>query len=153
MARRLRITKKQLVDVNFEFLGAFRLRVEIDDPTNSGADPNVFVYNRRPMDVTDRAISDVFSAVASPVDLAEYPVGEPIGTTTYPFYRLSYVELDLRSTKLAEEVWLTIVREVTTLLQILDRMEQLVPVAEIWIGDPPSSASSDSISTSTSVTG
>lgn len=150
MAHRLRITKKQLTEINFEYLGAFRLRVEVDDPSNSGTDPNVFVYNRRPMDAFNQGIADVFFAIASPGDLAEYPIGEPISTTTFPFYRLNYVELDFRATKLAEEVWLTIVQEINTLMQILDRMEQLVPVAEIWVGAPITHGNSDSLSTSNS---
>lgn len=134
MPRRLRLTKKQLVDVNFQFLGAYRFRVEVDDPSESGADPHVFVYNRRPADSFDPAIGSVFLAVASPGDLAEYPVGEPATTTTFPFFRLDYVELDFRATKLAEETWLAIVHEVTVLLEVLDRMDRLVPVVEVWVG-------------------
>lgn len=150
MARRLKLTKLQVVEVNYQYLGAFRLRVEATDPTDSGADPHVFLYLRRPLNPYDETQDDDFHAVASPGDLAEYPVGEPNGLTTYPFFRLDYVELDFRSTEQAEQVWLLIVAEVNALMQGLDRMETLVPVDEVWVGAAPDTGASDSASESDS---
>lgn len=150
MARRLKLTRSQLTEVNFQYLGAFRLRVEASDPTDSGADPYIFLYNRRPLNPYDQTAADDFMAVASPGDLAEYPVGEPDGRTTYPIFRLDYVELDFRSTEQAEKVWLLIVAEADTLMKALDRMEQLVPTEEVWVGAAPDAGSSESGSASQS---
>lgn len=150
MARRLKLTKLQVTEVNYQFLGAFRLRVEATDPIDSGADPYVFLYNRRPLNPYTETQDDDFHAIASPGDLAEYPVGEPNGLTTYPFFRLDYVELDFRSTEQAEATWLLIVAEVDALMKALDRMETLVPTDEVWVGAAPDAGASDSGSASDS---
>lgn len=150
MARRLKLTKKQLTEVNFQYLGAFRLRIEVSDPTDSGADPHIFLYNQRPLNPYDETRLADFMAVASPGDLVEYPVGEPNDSTTYPIFRLDYAELDFRSTEQAEKVWLLIVAEADTLMKALDRMEQLVPTDEVWVGAAPDSGGSESGSASAS---
>jgi hypothetical protein len=150
MGRRLKLTKSQLTEVNFDFLGAFRLRVDVTDPTDSGADTHVFLYNLRPTNPYDESQVADFMAIASPGDLAEYPPGEPNGNTTHPFFRLDYVELDFRSTEQANETWALIVAEVDALLKSLDRMEQLVPVVEVWVGDQTEEGASESASNSTS---
>ncbi len=150
MARRLKLTRQQLVEVNYQYLGAFRLRVDVTDPSDSGADTHVFLYNARPVNPYDGSQDADFLAVASPGDLAEYPRGEPNAQTTYPFFRLDYVELDFRATSQAEEVWLLIVAEVDQLLRALDRMESLVVTEETWVGSEPDAGSSDSNSSSES---
>lgn len=150
MARRLKLTRQQLTHVNYQYLGAFRLRVEVSDPTDSGADPYVFIYNRRPVNPYTDEADDDFMAVAGPVDLAEYPVGEPRAGTAYPFFRLNYIELDFRATAQAEEVWLLIVQEVDNLLKALDRMEQLEVSEETWVGAALEDGESDSVSASAS---
>lgn len=147
---RLKITRKQLTQVNYQYLGAFRLRVEVSDADNTGADPHVFLFLRRPINPYDHSVLDDFLAVASPVDLAEYPVGEPRDGTTYPIFRLDYVELDFRATSQAEETWLLIVQEVDTLLKAMNRMEQLVVVEETWVGALPDTGNSQSASQSNS---
>ncbi len=150
MARRLKLTRKELIEVNYQYLGAFRLRVEASDPSNSGADPCVFLYNRRPVNPYNGDVVDDFIAIASPGDLSEYPVGEPRDGTTFPFYRLDYVELDFRSTERASKTWLLLIAEIDNLMKALDRMEQLVPIEEIWVGSAPTEGVSDSASTSNS---
>jgi hypothetical protein len=152
MAARLLLRRYGVENVNFQWAGAYRLRIEVTDPSASGADANVFLYLRNlPNPYTNETI-DVFHAVASPADLAEYPVGEPDSTTTYPFYRLSYVELDLRAVELADQLWVIVVREVDALLKALEKLEGLTPVAEAWVGAgaPEDSGSSSSSSSSSS---
>ena len=153
MARRLKLSRSQLTQVNYQYLGAFRLRVDVSDPTDSGADPFVFLYNAAPVNPYNGEQRADFLAVASPVDLSEYPAGEPNDATTYPFFRLNYVELDFRSTEQAERAWELIVLEVDNLLKALDRMEQLEVAEETWVGAAPddtgeSASASDSQSNS-----
>lgn len=150
MARRLKLTRSELQHVNYQYLGAFRLRVDASDPSDSGADPNVFLYNRRPVNPYNGSQDDDFMSIAGPADMAEYPVGEPNGNTTYPFFRLDYFEIDFRATAQAEEAWVIIVTEVDALLKALDRMEQLTPTVEVWVGGQPDSGGSESGSTSAS---
>lgn len=132
--RRLRLQKFELENVNYLYLGAFRLRVEASDPEDTGADPAVFLYLRRPANPYNGDIGDIFQTIASPVDMAEYPVGEPNVDTPFPIFRLPYVELDLRSVDLAEDSWGIIVSEVDTLLKSLNRMEDLVPTVSVDVG-------------------
>lgn len=146
MARQLKLQKYELSNVNYQWLGAFRLRVEASDYGNSGADPNVFIYQRGLPNPYDGSVTDYWLGVAGPVDMSEYPVGEPDGRTTYPFYRTHAVEVDLRSTGLARETWLLVVAEVNQLLQALDRLDRLVPTEDVVVGDPagPAGASASS---------
>lgn len=127
-----------MTNVNYQWAGAFRLRVEASDPTGSGADPNVFVYRRDPVNPYTGEANDTFFAVASPVDLAEYPVGDPDPDAQFPFFRLDYVELDFRAVSQAREVWELVREGVCNLLAALEKLEQLQAVEEVWVcADPP----------------
>ena len=150
--RRLTLQRYELQNVNYFSLGAFRLRVEASDPHDTGADPNIFVYLRGPYSPTISGHVDTFHAVASPVDMEEYPIGEPTTETEYPFFRSSVFEIDFRAVGLAEEAWSIILSEADLLLKKLDRLEDLRPTitAEIGAtdetGGSSSSGSSDSLS-------
>jgi len=146
MARRLRLVRKQLATVRLPPFDVFRLRVEASDPTASGADPMVFLYNRRPVNPYDGTAAADFVAVCSPTDLAEYPAGVPDRLTTFPFFRLDYVELDFRAARQAEACWLTIVAEVDNLLRALDRMDRMEVVDTVWVGAPFEGGVSSSLS-------
>mgnify|MGYP001098188921 CR=1 FL=1 len=136
MPRRLQLRRYELQNVNYQWLGAFRLRVEaLPEPTSDPPmDTNVFIYRRDPVNPYTGTQTDTFFAVASPVDMSEYPVGAPSATTRFPFFRLNYVELDFRSSAQAEEAWRIIVHDVDNLLKALDRMDQLVPTTTITVG-------------------
>jgi hypothetical protein len=148
--RRLKLVRKAVTQVNYQFLGAYRLRIEVSDPDNTGADPNVFLFLRRPVNPYNQEVLDDFHAIASPVDLAEYPVGEPNALTTYPFYRIDFIELDFRSTAQANDTWTLIVAEVDALLRALDRLDALEVVEETYVGADADTGNSASNSTSTS---
>jgi hypothetical protein len=147
MPRRLKLTKFHVPNINYQYVGAYRLRVEATDPLGTGADPNVFVYLRAPEN-PDGSTDDYFQAVASPVDMSEYPAAAPTTGTPYPFFRLDYVELDFRAVSDADEALATIIREVDALLHALGKLDRLVPSEEFWVGEPAEAAGSSS-STST----
>lgn len=152
MARQLTLQRYELQNANYQQLGAFRLRVEASAPFGTDTDPNVFLYLRRPT-LHDGTVEDEFQTIASPVDMTEYAVGAPKVSSPFPFYRLSYVELDLRASSLAEEVWQTIVADVNNLLLAQDRLELLVPTLTVDVGTrapSPTSASSTTSGTSAS---
>lgn len=144
MARRLKLTKSEVVNANFQYLGAVCLRVEAEDAENTGADPNVFMYLRAPQNPYDGSTNDVFHAIASPADMAEYPAGQPSSNTRYPFYRLPYIELYFRAVSQLNDAWTTIVSEVGTLQHALDVLERLTPTEEVTVGDPDTDGSSSS---------
>lgn len=144
--RRLRLTKSEVQFVNYQFLGAARLKVVVTDYDNTGADPNVFLYNRRPPNPYDSSVSDLWLGIASVVEMADYPVGEPDVNTPYPFFRSNEIEVDFESLELLNETWPLVVAEISNLLVALDRLEQLTPTEVIDVGadSPADSASSGS---------
>lgn len=144
MARRLRLRRFGLENVNFEWLGAFRLRVEADDPEATGTDTDVFLFNRGQVDPRSGEQTDYFMGVAGPVDMADYPSLEPDDRTAYLIFRRNWFEIDLRSTAVAQVTWEEVVKAVTNLLLALDRMEKLVVMEELFIGPAPSGSSSSS---------
>lgn len=133
MARSIKLTRYQVEPVENADLQAFRLRVVAEDASNTNQDVNVFLYLRKPLNPYTNRRDDVFYAVASPADMADYPVGAPDPDQAYPFFRLPYVELDLRSQSLVEDVWKIIQEEVGNLLTALERMDQLSQVQEIFL--------------------
>jgi hypothetical protein len=146
--RNLKLQKFELTAVNYAVLGAARLRVEASDPAGTGADPNVFLFLRGPANPADGSVVDTCIGVAGPVDMAEYPAGEPSATTAYPIYRSDAVEVDLRSYSLVERVWLALVGAVGNLLTSLDRMEALTPTDSVSVGAAADGSASASTSTS-----
>jgi hypothetical protein len=148
MPRRLKLTKYNVPNVNYQYLGAYRLRVEATDPLNTGADPHVFMSTcgRR----ITRTAARTTTSTRSPArpTWPTTPVGAPTTGTPYPFFRLDYVELDFRSVSDANEALEVIVREVNALLLSLAILDKLVPAEEFWVGEPAEAAGSSS-STST----
>lgn len=148
MARRLKVVKYELVHVNYAWLGAYRLRVEIQD--SIGMQPYVFLYRRGLPDLSNGEAIDHFMAVCSPADMEEWPALEPDPDKSYPFFRLDYIELDFRNVDKAKRTYDLILLELSHLVQALDRLDLLVPTEETWIGDEPAAGDSDSESVSTS---
>jgi hypothetical protein len=135
--RRLLLKKFEITNVNYLWLGAYRLRVEASDPLHTGTDPNVFLFLRHPLNPHTHEVVDEFLGVASPADMSEYPAHAPDHSTAFPIFRSAAFEIDLRQVEQARKVWLLIQEEVNHLLLALDRMEQLVPTEEVWVGAPP----------------
>jgi hypothetical protein len=150
MAGQLKVIRKEVETVEYQWAGAFRLRVEVSDPNATGADPRVFLYRRDPVNPYTGETNDTFFAIASVPDLSLYPPGEPDPNTPYPFFRLDYVELDLQSSSIADSLWAVILREINALLQALERLQELVVVDEQFVGTAPTTGNSESSSESSS---
>jgi len=134
MPHRLQLKRFSSSVVDYRFTSALRIRIEASDPDATGTDPAVFLYRRDPVNPYTSTHTDTFMTVCSPVDLAEYPVGAPSTASEYPFFRLHYVELDVRSTLYAKEIWLAIVREVQILLEAMERLAQLSLTETVNLG-------------------
>lgn len=144
--RGLTLTRLGVTEINYRWAGAHRIRVEASDP-RGGMDPNVFLWRRDPYDPTTGETLDVALTVCSPVDLADYPAGAPDASTPYPFFRRDYFEVDVRATRLADDLWAAVQVAVGVLCEALDRLEALTPVAAAECGAPPEAqAGSDSAS-------
>lgn len=140
MARRLKLKKYITPNVNYQTLGAIRVRVEASDAEDM--DNRVFVWRRDPINPYTSVVLNTFFTVASPVDMEEFPPEEPDPTKAYPFFRRSWVELDFRAVSDANEAWVKIVEVVCNLITALNLLENLELEAEVWVCvSPPDSVS------------
>lgn len=146
--RRLKLEKSEVEEFNFTRYSVWRLRVEVTD--SEDMDRRIFLFRRRPIDPYTGDVLDTFFTVCSAADLADYPPEEPDPLLAFPFFRRDSVEMDFRSPDLAEESWQIIQDEVEILIEGLNKMDTLVPVASVWIPSPPTPAESVSESASLS---
>lgn len=142
--RGIQLKRYRIRNANHWHLRGFRLRIEVFDHTDN-VDPAVFVYRRHPPDPATGQSQDEWVAVASVVDLSEYPAGEPDPAGATPFFRRTWVEVDVRSESDYKAIWDTVKAEIDNLLHALDRFEDLEEAESVWIGTP---RESDSESTS-----
>lgn len=147
--RRLKVKRYKVTNVDYLYFSAYRLRVEIADAT--GMDRRVFVYRRDPASPYTDEATDTFFAVASPVDMAEYPPEEPDPNKSYPFFRKHFVELDVRAVSLALLAEQIIVHELNVLVHALNKLEDLDLAEEFWIGPFPGDVVEDGDSLSDSL--
>lgn len=135
MARGLLLRRQEVVPVNYTSAQAFRLRIEVV-ATHGALDAEVFLFHRQPANPVTGETLDLFLEICSVADLADYPIGAPSGTTEFPFFRTSVVELDVRSRTELETIWATIVAELNTLVSVLERFDTLTTTQEVWVGTP-----------------
>ncbi len=133
MARGITLTKSEVLNVDFVWAGAFRLRVDASLPSG-GMDERVFLWQRNPMNPFTSEETDVFITVCSPVDLSEYPPEEPDPTADLPYFRRSWVELDFRAVSQADEGWQAIQNAVLQLVEALNKLDTLTPTEVVRIG-------------------
>ena len=138
------LTRYESTRVDYLWAGGYRVRVVASDPV--GMDGYVFLFHRKPVNPHTDTADDVFVGVASPVEMADYPVGSPNGLTPYPYFRLDYFEIDVPSATLVAHVWDGVVNQVDVLVRALKLLDRLSPAAETRVGDslPSSASSSDS---------
>jgi hypothetical protein len=144
----VKLVRADLQLVDNQFLKVYRLRIDAAE-IKGFADNRIFVYARKPVDPYTQFVPDEFQCVASVVDMTEYPGDEPDPLGAVPFFRLSYVELDVRAALLVEEIWTAIQAEVCILCQAIDAAQTLTQTQEVWVCAPPDET--DSISESISL--
>ena len=138
-ARGIKLQRYQIANAPHLSMHGFRLRIQVAAVAGD-MPPDVFVYYRRPADPHTGEIVDDFQTVASFVDLAEYPALSP-NPELSPFFRLDYIEVDVRSVAHYQEVWQMIQAAVNSLIAALNRADQMVLAEEVWIGEPNDDAS------------
>jgi len=145
--RRLLVSISEMTRRDYKNLGVFRFRMDVTSAEN--IDSEIFLYRRFPIDPESGEETDEFCSICSPVDMEEYPIGEPDVMRDFPFFRKNFVDLMFRATSLAEEAQLVILQQIEVLLDALCRADQLVVAQEVWIPNAPEeSASGDGDSAS-----
>lgn len=135
--RTLSLVRSEAGRYEYQYFGALRLRVDVVDAVH--IDPHIFVY-RRDMSspyTPDASPTDTFFAVASPADMDDYPLDNPDAKKAFPFFRKRVVELDFRSTLLADEAWQVIVQEAAVLIHATNKLEILKHAETVPIGPFP----------------
>jgi hypothetical protein len=126
-----------------------RVRVSVDEACN--VTPKIFAYRMLPVDPNTGAAEGHFSHICSSVDLAEYPEDAPVPGASPQWFRLSYVDVILRSWAEALDFIDVVYEDIRSLKDSLDNMDEIVGVTEITIGAVcPQSSSSSSVSSSSS---
>jgi len=120
------------------------MRVEVTAVEGADLDEFIFIHKRNPPSAYTSLSCDNFEAVAGPPQLSAYPAGEPDADHGWPYYRLSYVELDFASTAQADSVWKEIQAEVCVLVDAMSRLTELNAVEDVWCPGPPASDSESS---------
>ena len=69
------------------------------------------------------AVDDVFTNVATPYDIATYPVDAPAGAS--PFFRTSQVSLVFRSNDLGQETLFELESDISTLIRTYNQLDEL----------------------------
>lgn len=144
MTRRIKLTRYATTKVNFNNYGAYRMRVEVTGVEGPDLDEFIFIYKRNPPSAYTTLSCDSFETVAGPPQLADYPAGEPNADLGWPYYRLSYVELDVSSTAQADAIWKEIQAEVCVLVAAMSQLTELQAVEDVWCPGPPDSGSESS---------
>lgn len=125
-------------------INAYRFRIEVT--ASDGIDSRVFIYQRGPVDPYRGIPVDYFCTVAGPVDMEELPGDAPNPEQNYPYYRLPYVELDVRTTASAEDLQKKILERVAVLVDAVSRLAQLQVIKEVQFGQPSGTGGSNSSS-------
>ena len=140
-SRGIRLVRKEVRSTNHWHLRAFRLRIEAADACGPDIDPNIFIYRRHPPDPETHERFDEWCAVVGPVNLAELPVDDPPQDGSTPFFRKSFIEVDVRSADEAKGLWETVRDQVNILLDALERLDNLETVDDVWLGACPTDSS------------
>lgn len=117
-----------------QYLG-YAIKAEVVEA--DGITPDIFVFQAGVPELHTKRINDVFTNVASPVDIEETPSGEPDLSKKNPFYRRSSVTLWCRSAAWLEEIKNNLDRDIRSLVdtyRVLNDENQYTNQEEITYG-------------------
>jgi len=118
------------------------MRITVTDWYN--VDPNIFVYLRTGPEIQGEYV-DTFEAVASPVDLEEYPAQAPNENQEPPFFRMAQVDLISRNRALLDETWEAIKADRDELIRTLANICEMETNEVSRYGDFPDDEEGDTV--------
>jgi len=122
-----------------KFLGRNTLRLRVTASNGEEMPDEVFLHQRTLVDTDTDEWQDEFVAICSPYDLSDYPVDEPTTEQFPAYFRKATADIYLPGISVFSEVKEDIEAQIRFLVQLLDKLEELDTVEEIWIPDEPSS--------------
>jgi hypothetical protein len=137
---RYRVNRDDAIRVRFDIIRACEMASK------------VFAYRMLPLSPRTSETVGTYSHVCSPVDLEEYPEDAPLADQSPEWFRLSYVDVLVRSREEAESFINVIKADINSLYETLNRIDDLEPGTETLLGQdcPTESSSSDSSESSDS---
>lgn len=122
------------------------IRVRIWVTAACEMDERIFAYRMLPVNPQTGAEAGFFSHICSPPDIEEFPEDEPIESHRPKWFRLSYVDILVRSVAEADNFVECVREDVRRLKRTLDTMDTLIPGGEEGVGAacPVEEPSSDS---------
>lgn len=130
------------------FLGRNTLRMTVVASDAENLPNEIFLHQKTVVNAALDEAQDEFVSICSPYDLSDYPVNEPNPTQSPQFFRKSTIDILLPGIGYYSEVKEEIESQVTLLLHLLEQLEDLSVVDEVWIPDAPAADSSSSDSSS-----
>ena len=113
-----------------------RLRMEVIEA--SGIDKEIFVYQKRPLDLTKGTFVGDFNHICSPTDLGNYPVDDvsnEVDLNPLPaFYRSVFVDLLFDSITAADEFERVFWEDIYLLKRNMDRLRRLQVPQIVTVG-------------------
>jgi len=101
--------------------GEYRLQIWVHEHTED-TDPNIFVYQNKPILPADTSNPDPFSNIAAVGDMEEYPIDVPFSSQR-PFFRKTYCDILFRDPELMHRIWEQIKVDVASLMANLNKLE------------------------------
>jgi len=146
MARYLQVQPYISSQTLLPYYGGYRVLLSVT--TAVDMDAEVFLYRRDPPTFNRPVAGNTFLTVCSPVDMTEYPIGDPDTELRYPYFRASAVELDFRSLEQAQKFLSDATAAICGLITNLDRLDALTALTPFSCGVPPDSEVPDDSETS-----
>lgn len=132
--RRIKLTW-QVSRYNFHATDGIRVRITA---SNAALMPDkIFAYLLLPLKPGESERVGAFDHVCSPTDLEEYPEDDPLPNMRPEWFRLSYVDVLLRSRAEVKDFIKEVAEDVQRLKTTLDLADTLLPGGTVWIGTPP----------------
>lgn len=117
-----------------------RIRVEVVE--TDGQDSDIFVWQSRGVSqYYDNANIDIPIGVCTLGDMLELPANAPVGDS--PFFRRNYLDFHVRTNRIADDVWDTIVQDVNSLVEATAR-STFDETKQVWLTSGSGSSSSSS---------
>lgn len=148
MARRIFLERSEIIEGIVGTIQGFRLRVRAHDA--EGLPNEIFVYQLQLVDPNTEEQKGLFRNIASAADLQELPInGITEGSPT--LFRLDTIDLLFRNVDFLNETFKLIKKDVTELIDTLNKLDKLEVKEDVLIGAPEEEEVSSSSSSSSSL--
>lgn len=135
MAYRIKLTPYMPEIIKFKGVDSFRVRIVASDAEDMPAE--IFGHQQTLLDPDTQTTVDEFCFVCSPYDLTAYPINTPAVDQSPAFFRKDTIDILVPGVEMAQEVITQVTEQVTHLIVLLNKLDELEAGAAIWIPSAP----------------